>query len=217
MRGPATNTAIERRMQDALRKAGIGFTAQSLMLGRYLVDIEVHQAPVIVEADGAQHALRAQKAKDAIRDTALEAAGYRVFRFTGSEINADAVACVRRMIGACGLIPDRDPVFEIRTAFAGASHPNWKGGEREFTCESCSVTFLAKPSQRKGRHVYCSRECHGKGQVGIKRGPHSAEHRARISASRKRYYQTKVESDLRGDAQRAAEMTAPAALVLSGE
>ena len=32
---------------------------------RYLVDIELHQAPIVIEADGAQHTLRDQKAKDA--------------------------------------------------------------------------------------------------------------------------------------------------------
>jgi len=212
MRGPATNTAIERRMHDALMAAGIGFTAQSLLLDRYLVDIEVHQASIIIEADGAQHTLRDQKAKDAARDAELIGAGYRVFRFTGSEINTDAAACVQRVIDACGLVPDKEPVYDIRTKFSGELHPLWKGGKREFTCESCGNTFLAQPKHRTGEHVYCSRQCSGKGQTGVKRGPFSAEHRAKISAGKKRFHQIKVESDLHGDVQRAAETTAPAAL-----
>ena len=209
---PAVNTAIERRLHDALKVARIGFRTQSILLGTYLVDIEISQAPVVIEADGQIHSLPQQKAKDALRDATLAEAGYRVFRFTGSEINTDAVACIERVIAACGLAPDEEPVYDIRTKFSGELHPRWKGGKREFTCEVCGVTFLAQPKHRTGEHVYCSRKCSSKGKVGVKRGPFSAEHRAKISAGKKRYHQIKGESDLRGDAQRAAETTAPATL-----
>jgi very-short-patch-repair endonuclease len=212
MRGPATNTAIERRMHDALKKSGIGFTTQSLLLERYLVDIELHQAPIVIEADGSQHTLRDRKAKDAARDADLIAAGYRVFRFPGWEINADAAVCVQRVIDACGLVPDKEPVYEIRTRFAGASHPLWKGGKREYVCESCGETFLAQPKHRTGKHIYCSKKCYGKGKAGVKLGPMPAGQRAKIGAANRRNHQIKVESDLRGDAQRAAETTAPATL-----
>jgi very-short-patch-repair endonuclease len=209
---PAVNTAIERRLHDALKVARIGFRTQSILLGTYLVDIEIHQAPVVIEADGQVHSLPQQKAKDALRDAALAEAGYRVFRFTGSEINTDAVACIQRVITACRLAPDEEPVYDIRTKFSGELHPLWKGGKQEFVCETCGDTFLAQPKHRTGEHVYCSRQCTGKARVGVKRGPFSAEHRAKISAGKKRYHQIKVESDLRGDAQRAAETTVPATL-----
>jgi len=199
MRGPATNTAIEQRMHDALMKAGIGFTTQSALLDRYLVDIELHQARVVIEADGAQHTLREQKAKDAIRDEALTIAGYRIFRFTGGEINRDAAACVRTVIDACGLTPDQEPVYEIRTRFAGPAHPLWKGGKQEFTCEQCGTVFLAQPKHRSGKHVYCNRQCANDGKrgqklteehrakvaaglTGIKRGPLTAETKAKMGA-----------------------------------
>jgi very-short-patch-repair endonuclease len=126
MRGAATNTAIEQRMHDALKAAGTGFTAQSLLLG-HLVDIELQQVPIVIEADGMQHTLRDQKAKDAARDAELTEAGYRVFRFTGSEINTDAIACVQRVIDACGLAPDLEPTCNIRTRFSGELHPLWEG------------------------------------------------------------------------------------------
>ena len=212
MRGPATNTAIEQRMHDALMTAGIGFTTQSVLLKRYLVDIELHQAPIVIEADGAQHTLRLQKAKDALRDAELTTAGYRVFRFTGSEINTDAAACVQRVIDACGLIPDQEPVYEIRTRFAGPSHPHWKGGKREYVCGSCGVTFLAQPKHRTGKHAYCSKKCYGKGKTGVKLGPMPAEQRAKIGAARRRNHQIKVESGLYGNVQRPAETTGPATL-----
>ena len=205
MRGPATNTAIEQRMHDALKKAGLGFTSQSLLLDRYLVDIEIHQAPIVIEADGSQHTLRIQKAKDAERDAVLTAAGYRVFRFTGSKINADAAQCVKHVIDACGLVPDEAPVYDIRTRFAGPLHPLWKGGEREFTCEHCGTVFMAKPSQRKAPRIYCGSKCYGdalrgrkltaehrmkigegvKGKPRKPRPPFTAEHRANISAALK--------------------------------
>jgi very-short-patch-repair endonuclease len=177
---PAVHTAIERRLQDALKVAGVGFRTQSLLLGRYLVDIELHQAPIVIEADGATHTLPRQKAKDASRDAALSAAGYRVFRFTGSKINADAAACVQQVVRACGLVPDEAPVYEIRTRFAGPNHPHWKGGKRDYTCEACGTVFQAQPKHRTSAHVYCSRQCAGD----AKRGQlHTPEHRAKISAS----------------------------------
>lgn len=196
MRGPATNTAIEQRVHDALKKAGIGFTAQSLLLGCYLLDIELHQARIVIEADGAQHTLRNQKAKDDLRDATLQMAGYRIFRFTGSAINRDADECVRFVIDACRLTPDEEPAYDIRTKFSGELHPLWKGGKRQFTCETCGDTFLAQPKHRTGEHVYCSRQCSAKARVGIKLGPHSAEHRAKIAAAHRRRNQIKVESDL---------------------
>jgi very-short-patch-repair endonuclease len=193
MRGPATNSAIEQRMHDALMKAGIGFTTQSLLLERHLVDIEIRQAPIVIEADGSQHGLREQKAKDAKRDEALTAAGYRVFRFTGRQINTDAVACVQRVIDTCGLVPDKAPVYEIRTNFTGPLHPRWKGGKREFTCEHCGTMFLAQPTHRKGPHIYCGRRCAGLAKRGR---PLSAEHRASIVAGMSRNAnQIKIESE----------------------
>lgn len=219
MRGPATNTPIEKRMQDALMKMGIGFTTQSLLLKRYLVDIELHQARIIIEADGSQHYLKAQKAKDALRDANLTAAGYRVFRFTGSEINTDAVQCVQRVVDAAGLKPDEAPVYNIRTRFSGELHPLWKGGKREFTCDICGKVFMAQPAHRPGPDYYCNIQCAGAARRGKKL---TAEHRASIAASmigKKRgpyrprvSHQNKIESALRGDAQRPAEMTGPATL-----
>ena len=217
-RSPAVNTAIERRMHDALMKAGIGFTTQSLLLGCYLVDIELHQARIVIEADGFQHqSLDALKAADAERDAALTAAGYRVFRFTGSEINRDAVVCARHVIDACGLVPEQEPAYEIRTKFSGELHPLWKGGKREFTCGTCGKVFLAQPAHRPGPDYYCSIQCAGAARRGKKL---TAEHRARIAAGmtgmkrgpRRRDSQIKIESALRGDAQRPAEMTGPATL-----
>jgi very-short-patch-repair endonuclease/ribosomal protein L37AE/L43A len=261
------NTPIERRMQDALMAAGIGFRTQRLLLDHYLVDILINQAPIVIEADGMIHTHPLNAAKDVRRDAALTEAGYRVFRFTGSEINTDATACVQRLIDACGLTPDEEPVYDIRTSFTGEDHPNWNGGKQEYTCEQCGRKFLAQPKHRTGNGVYCSRKCanaakRGKTHTaetrakvsealtrrkGEKRKPLTDEHRnkvrvaltgkkkspehvakvaaankgrpvpmerrARISATLKaRNSQIKIESGLRGDAQRSAETTGPLTL-----
>ena len=137
-----TNTPIECRLHDALMAAGIGFTTQRRLVGRYVVDISVHQAPVVIEADGARHrAGIAAQERDAIRDAAHEAAGYRVFRFSGSEINTDAVSCIQQVIDACGLVPDKEPVYDIRTKFSGIDHPRYVG-QYELVCEYCAEFFL---------------------------------------------------------------------------
>jgi very-short-patch-repair endonuclease len=197
---PACNTPIERRMQDALKVARIGFRTQRLLLDHYLVDILINQAPVVIEADGAVHRFPLQMAKDELRDAALTEAGYRVFRFTGTEINHDATACVQRLIKACGLTPDAEPVYDIRTSFTGEDHPLWKGGKQEYTCATCGEKFLAQPKHRKAERAYCNPKCaaqtrRGKprdaetvekiraGNRGQKRGPLSPETKAKMGAA----------------------------------
>jgi very-short-patch-repair endonuclease len=57
---------------------------------------------VVVECDG--HAFhertKQQAARDRQRDRALQKAGYEVFRFTGSELSADAKMCAQEVLDA---------------------------------------------------------------------------------------------------------------------
>lgn len=176
------NTPIECRLHDALKATGIGFTTQKRLVGRYVVDISVHQAPVVIEADGARHRSGTQaQERDAARDAAHEAAGYRVFRFSGSEINTDAVKCIQQVVNACGLVPDKDPVYDIRTNFSGADHPRWANRFVQVTCEYCGESFEARADGSRrfcsGRHynLYCH-------ETGVLKGkPKSPEHRANIA------------------------------------
>ena len=174
------NTPIECRLHDALMAAGIGFTTQKRLVGRYVVDISVHQAPVVIEADGIRHRVGTQaQERDAIRDAAHEAAGYRVFRFSGSEINTDAVKCIQQVADACGLVPDREPVYDIRTKFSGNDHPRWVG-LHELTCGYCGEKFQSRRANRK----YC---CHEHFVLDTwKEKPKSAEHRAKIGDANRR-------------------------------
>ncbi len=149
-----SNTPIECRLHDALKMARIGFTTQKRLVDRYVVDIITHQAPVIIEADGIRHRTGTQaRERDAIRDAAHEAAGYRVFRFAGSEINSDAVKCIQQVIDACRLVPDREPVYDIRTKFSGSDHPRFVG-MYELTCGYCGEKFQHRRKNRK----YCTHE-----------------------------------------------------------
>lgn len=159
MRGASANSPLERLVQAALMKAGLSFSTQRVLLGRYCVDILLQQAPVILEADGALHNLR--KVQDAERDAALTEAGYRVFRFNGSRINRGADSCVAEVIEACGLTPDTDPVADIRTGMMGPENPNWTGGPQTVTCEQCGAETQRNAYRLKQKKRFCDGKCYG--------------------------------------------------------
>lgn len=178
------NTPIECRLQEALMEAGIGFTTQKRLVGRYVVDVSIHQAPVVIEADGAMHhsGTKAQ-ARDAVRDAAHEAAGYRVFRFTGSRINTDAAECVREVVDACGLVPDKEPVYNIRKTSKEPGPRKIK--DLELTCGWCGGEFTARWRRKFCTPEHASLHLSEAGKKGKGR-PKSAEHRAKIGAANRR-------------------------------
>lgn len=159
MRGPSANSPLEKLLQAALLKTGISFSTQRVLLGRYCVDILVDQAPVIIEADGAHHHLR--KEQDAERDAALAEAGYRVFRFTGTRINRDAMACVADVVAAVGLTPDTNPVADIRTGMMGPENPNWTGGPQAVTCAHCGAETSRNVCRTMVKRTFCNSRCYG--------------------------------------------------------
>lgn len=179
-RSATMNTPIELRLHDALRYLGIGFTTQCRLVGRYVVDVKINQADVVIEADGAWH--RASNGvRDQIRDAAHVEAGYQVFRFDGSRLNTDAVACVQEVVDACNLTPDESPIYDVRTRFAGPDHPRWKGSIKQLKCECCKGDFEGRVKRR-----FCSKECYRLFclESGVLKGkPKSPEHRAKISAA----------------------------------
>lgn len=156
MRGPATNSPLERLLHRALLKAGISFSTQDVLLGRYAVDILVKQKPVVIEADGNTHLRKTHE--DAERDANLRAAGYEVFRFTGKPICNDPDGCIRQVIETAGLTPTAEPLAEIRNGMVGADNPKWTGGKPEWICATCGTTFRAYMRNGKPR-MTCSREC----------------------------------------------------------
>jgi hypothetical protein len=67
---------------------------------RYRVDFLIKNKRVIIELDGrANHLTETDRVNDAKRQRYLERSGYRVIRFTGTEITRDANQCVEEVIG----------------------------------------------------------------------------------------------------------------------
>ena len=186
---PTANTPIERNLQEALMAAGIGFTTQKNLVGRYVVDICINQAPVAIEADGARyHSGTKAEAKAVIRDAAHEAAGYVMFHFTGSEINADAAACVEEVVSACGLVPDEEPVYRIRKTHHDPDRPR-KITMYELACARCGEKFTSRWPRKFCTPACVSLHLSEAGKQGKGR-PKSAEHRAKIGAANRRRVQT---------------------------
>lgn len=150
MRGTGSTSPLEERLQDALRKARISFATHQPFLGRYIVDLLITQKPVIVEADGSSHLLKAAREKDALRDEHLRQHGYEVFRITYREIADDADGSVQRLIGHAGLVPEDNPVFVISSdaeAKGILSRQRWADPERR-----AEHSAALSAAQRQRRH-----------------------------------------------------------------
>lgn len=97
-----------RVVEDAGNMWSIEFLFQQVKIANYRADFVLVRFaedcvgmrmldPVVVECDGKQFndATADQLSRDRKRDRDLQLCGYRVFRFTGSELWADPIACVR--------------------------------------------------------------------------------------------------------------------------
>ena len=160
--GPSVNSPLEKLLHGALLRAGISFRTQTKMCDRYFVDIEVVQRPVVIEADGNWHKLPARIEADRIRDAAIRATGFDVYRFDGAAINADPDACIAEVIKTAGLIPDVEPTADIRRMNVGPDNPLWRGGMETWTCEQCGNEFQNHQANRTFEKKFCSQECYGK-------------------------------------------------------
>lgn len=176
----AAASPIEARLHDALKSAGIGFVTHRRYVKNYITDIRINQAPILIEADGIQHTWYDNPALDAQRDADHAAAGFRTFRFTGTEINTDAVKCIQSVIDECDLVPDKDPVYDVKIGFSGENHPRWVDDRQEYTCETCGDIFIRRRSYYANRRgVYCKAECY---YESLRGRTLSEEHRRAIGA-----------------------------------
>ena len=94
-------SATERLLWRRLRGRGLfelKFRRQ-VPLGRYVVDFVCLRHRLIVEADGPFH----DAAYDAERDAWLAAEGFRVLRFSNSEIQAADHRVAQKILAAAGL------------------------------------------------------------------------------------------------------------------
>jgi very-short-patch-repair endonuclease len=94
LNGPCRNSPLEKMIETMLKEAKLSYNAQKVMLSRYVVDFLLLDYPIIIEADGSVHQLSKTKAHDKERDRLLSEAGYKTFRFTGTEINKSPAACI---------------------------------------------------------------------------------------------------------------------------
>src|SRR3546814_17768512 len=85
----STQTPAERRLWSILRAGrlnGVKFTRQ-VLIGNFIVDFASRSERLAIEVDGDTHATQVDY--DLRRTASLEAAGYRVLRFTNAEVMED--------------------------------------------------------------------------------------------------------------------------------
>lgn len=91
-------TYIESRLTWALDQIGLFSHVTQYQIGSKIADIAFPDAQLIVECDGyAYHHTREDRERDTGRDMELEIMGWHVLRFTGSQINKDALACALKI------------------------------------------------------------------------------------------------------------------------
>jgi very-short-patch-repair endonuclease len=104
-------TPIEVPFYDALRETGLVFAVQPWIQGtdrRYRVDFLVFYGgeAIAVELDGHDwHKTKEQRSHDAERDRWFQARKVRTIRFTGSQVFADAQACVSELLNILRAAP----------------------------------------------------------------------------------------------------------------
>jgi very-short-patch-repair endonuclease len=93
-----TRSEAERRLRDLIRRAGLPHPVTNALVSGYEVDFLWPSHKLIVEVDGFKyHGTRAAFERDRVRDTDLQAAGYRVVRFTWRQITQQPYVIVARL------------------------------------------------------------------------------------------------------------------------
>lgn len=159
------NTPCEAMFHQALIRARLSFETQSHPAGdRYEADIELKQAPIVIEVTNSPGEKRAAPRRER-KTAALEAAGYRVYWFSNHQARTDPDAAVRRVMRENGLTPEVAPTVLIRSNRAGhvgALNPNWGGGKPTITCEQCGEPVTAARREGGKPARFCNSECYGK-------------------------------------------------------
>ena len=160
-RGYAMRTRLLRSCcRQHLGKQASGSRPRRSVAGRSFADILLHQAPVILEADGHWHKVR--QAEDAKRDAAIVADGYRIFRFTGAQINRGAEDCVRHVMETCGLEPDADPQVRHPHQHDGRGESaNWTGGPQAGPLRAMRRETTRNAYRLNIKKRFCNSKCYG--------------------------------------------------------
>jgi very-short-patch-repair endonuclease len=101
-------TLPQRMLWHVLRagRTGVKFQRQ-VVLPPYIADFAARSECLVVELDGDTHAGR--EAYDATRTEALEARGYRVLRFSNSDVMTNLDGVTRAILVALGRDPNCPP------------------------------------------------------------------------------------------------------------
>jgi very-short-patch-repair endonuclease len=93
----ASQTATEQLLWQRIRGRRLGavIRRQVPLLGRFIADFLAPAQRLVIEVDGAYHAVRERA--DARRDAALLRAGYRVIRVEASLIVSDVESALDRI------------------------------------------------------------------------------------------------------------------------
>lgn len=85
---------IENRLIAALEQVGLLDYERQYQLDGKFADIALPGGQLIVECDGyAYHHTKEDRERDTSRDANFALLGWHVIRFTGTQINKDALAC----------------------------------------------------------------------------------------------------------------------------
>ncbi len=88
------DTDIELKMEAELKKRKIKYKKQRFIAG-HSVDFYIPHRKAVIECNGDYwHSPKKQREKDARKRKRIEASGFHVFEYWGSEINKDVSACV---------------------------------------------------------------------------------------------------------------------------
>ncbi len=91
------NTSIELAIEQELVNRHIPYLKQAPVEGIALVDFLLSNK-IIIQCDGDYwHSRKINKGKDIAQDTVLFFKGYKIFRFTETEINKSAKKCVDKL------------------------------------------------------------------------------------------------------------------------
>ncbi len=98
-------TTPERLLWSALRAGQLGVKFQrQVVLAPYIADFAARSERLVIEIDGDSHADSA--VTDTIRTEALQARGYRVLRFTNSEVMTNLEGVLRTILIELGRNPE---------------------------------------------------------------------------------------------------------------
>ena len=96
-KGKNKETHIEIKIENELKRQGIPYMKQVPLEGIALVDFLLPNK-IIVQADGTYwHSKGKNKGKDIAQDTILGFKGYKIFRFTETQINKSSKRCINKI------------------------------------------------------------------------------------------------------------------------